>query len=49
MQFVGGSYEEESTQHLWLSTTTIETTNGPYKGRKEKPEPQVSNPRNGIE
>jgi hypothetical protein len=30
MQFVGGSYESESTQHLWFSITTIETTNGPY-------------------
>jgi hypothetical protein len=36
MQFVGGSYEEESTQHLLFSTTTIEATNGPYQGRREK-------------
>jgi hypothetical protein len=49
MQFVGGSYEEESTQHLRFSTTTIEATNGPCQGRKEKPEPQASIPRNGIE
>jgi hypothetical protein len=49
MQFVGGSYEEESTQHLRLSTTTIEATNGPYKGRREKLDPQASIPRNGFE
>jgi hypothetical protein len=49
MQFVGGSYEEESTQHLWFSTTTIKTTNGPYQGRSEKPKEQASIPRNGFE
>jgi hypothetical protein len=49
MQFVGGSYEEESTQHLWFSTTTIKATIGPYQRRREKPEPQASIPRNGFE
>jgi hypothetical protein len=49
MQFFGGSYEEESTQHLCFSTTTIETTNGPYQGRSEKPELQASISRNGFE
>jgi hypothetical protein len=49
MQFVGGSYESESTPHLRLSTTTIEATNGPYKGRREKLKPQASIRRNGFE
>jgi hypothetical protein len=49
MQFVGGSYELESTQHFCLSTTIIKATNGPYKGRGKKPEPQASIPLNGFE
>jgi hypothetical protein len=49
MQFVGGSYEEDSTQHLRLSTTAIENTNGPYKGRREEPEPQASISQDGFE
>jgi hypothetical protein len=44
MQFVGGSYESESTQHLQLSATTIKIANGPYEGRREKPESQASIP-----
>jgi hypothetical protein len=34
---------------LNTSTTTTKATNGPYQGRREKPEPQASIFRNGFE